>query len=177
MRAVQDVADFAGRLAIRYLKTARASYRLFETVADDLAVSSLMDTPRGVNRFRGYRHVRLSWRQLQRIIKDRPEDWATALASVGGIYLITTADGRHYVGSASGTEGIWGRWASYVATGGHGGNVALRDLLKPQADHVEGFQFSILETADTHTSPADIIGRESHWKRVLGARATGLNLN
>ncbi|WP_224816266.1 GIY-YIG nuclease family protein [Hasllibacter sp. MH4015] len=174
---VAATADLSGRLNIRYIKTARASYRLFETLSDQLLVSSLMDAPRGTPRFRGYRSVRLKWRTLQRIIAERPDDWRTALSSVGGVYLIVTADGHQYVGSAHGEEGFWRRWSTYVETGGHGGNVGLQALMRDQADVTQSFQFSILETADTGASREHIIARESHWKHVLGSRSTGLNLN
>jgi hypothetical protein len=37
------------------------------------------------------------------------------------------------------------------------------------------FQHSVLEIADTHASEQDILDRESHWMKVLGSRAHGLN--
>lgn len=92
--------------------------------------------------------------------------------------LITdTHTGKLYVGSATGEEGIWARWSSYVATG-HGGNKDLRKLLKAEgSDYVRHFQYAILEIADNHTSVEDVLHREDHWKRVLMSREHGYNAN
>ncbi|MFD0858971.1 GIY-YIG nuclease family protein [Roseovarius aquimarinus] len=101
-----------------------------------------------------------------------PQSWQGALASVGGVYLLATPDGRQYVGSAYGTGGFWGRWSVY-ASNGHGGNRELTTLAADQRD----FQVSILETASPDMSPTEIIAREAAWKEKLGARAHGLNAN
>jgi len=115
--------------------------------------------------------------ELRLLYSKAPEDWRTALAAVGGAYLIVAQDGRHYVGSAYGTEGFWGRWRAYAETG-HGGNKKLKDILGPDSRATsQGFRFAILETADTSATREEIIRRESHWKDALGARAVGLNLN
>ncbi len=39
------------------------------------------------------------------------------------------------------------------------------------------FQFAVLEIAATHASDEEVLQRESHWKRVLGSREHGYNLN
>ena len=39
------------------------------------------------------------------------------------------------------------------------------------------FQYSVLEIADTHTSAADVLARESYWKDVLCSRDYGYNAN
>jgi len=51
-------------------------------------------------------------------------------------------------------------------------------LLKENgSEHASGFQYSILEIADTHASDQDVIDREVHWKNVLDSRLHGLNGN
>ena len=45
------------------------------------------------------------------------------LSAVSGVYLLVHPEsGKLYVGKAVGTEGFWGRWEQYVASG-HGGNL------------------------------------------------------
>lgn len=80
--------------------------------------------------FTSYDKILLSYENLQRLIKDTDSNisWVSALSSVNGVYLIKhKIDGRLYVGSAYGKDGIFGRWASYANTG-HAGNKLLKDL-------------------------------------------------
>jgi hypothetical protein len=42
---------------------------------------------------------------------------------------------------------------------------------------VQAFRYSILELADLHDSPEEVLGRESHWKKILQTRGYGLNAN
>lgn len=99
-----------------------------------------------------------------------PQAWLAALASVRGVYLLVSEGGEQYVGSATGQEGLLGRWMVYAANG-HGGNVLLR-----RRGHRD-YAVSILEVASPDMSRDDILAREGHWKDKLGARADGLNAN
>jgi hypothetical protein len=85
----------------------------------------------------------------------------------------------HYVGSAYGEGGIWGRWKAYSETG-HGFNKILQALLNDMGmEYARHFQFCILETADTNAGKDDVIIRETHWKKVLFSREShgGYNAN
>lgn len=82
--------------------------------------------------------------------------------------------GRQYVGSASGTDGIWGRWRSYAITG-HGGNDLLKKLVREDADYPEKFLFSVLQILPKSMARERVIEYESLYKEKLGSRATGLN--
>lgn len=100
-----------------------------------------------------------------------PQTWVQTLAASKGIYLLTCPrTGEHYVGSAIGVDGFWGRWSEYVANG-HGGNVALK-----QRDPSD-YQVSILEVAGSRVSDAEILALEQLWKMKLRSRASGLNGN
>lgn len=105
-------------------------------------------------------------------LEGLPQSWRAALTSVRGVYLLVTDDGRQYVGSAYGMDGLLGRWRHYAATG-HGGN---RELMRLEPS-LRDYQVSILEIASPEMSPAEIIAREGIWKTKLGARAHGLNAN
>ena len=129
-----------------------------------------------IGEFPGYNAVALSHSSLKIITEQKIASWHGALANIKGIYLITdTTSGKHYVGKASGDQGIWQRWCSY-AQNGHGGNVELKRVLKSHGDdHMRHFQYSILEIADTHASDGDILVRESYWINALRSRDFGLN--
>ena len=98
------------------------------------------------------------------------KSWRTALASVGGVYLLVASNGDQYVGSASGTGGFLARWDEYAANG-HGGNQKLK------ARERGNYDVSILEVAGSGVTVEEIVRRESAWKAKLGSRAHGLNAN
>jgi len=83
-----------------------------------------------------------------------------------------------YVGSATGTDGIWSRWGSYIYTG-HAGNKKLDNLVKEMGiEHVQKyFKFSLLESYRPSTNDDYILSREGYWKSVLLTREYGYNAN
>jgi len=125
--------------------------------------------------FEGINRVSLVMAELKIAIDDVV--WMQELGSTCGIYLITDErDGQHYVGSASGKLGLLQRWRDYVATG-HGGNQMLIELLKENVSRVNDFRFTLLEAIPLGTSKRDAIHRENYWKRAIGSRVHGLNVN
>ena len=129
--------------------------------------------------FPGYQDVLISFEELDRII-SHPEAnrlWHTMLSAVAGVYLITDLEsGQLYVGSASGQEGLLGRWKHYVAHR-HGHNKNLRELLEREPDRHHHFTFSILRTLPKSLTKKEVVEVESLFKRKLGSRAFGLNAN
>ena len=109
-----------------------------------------------------------SWQQLQVM----PRSWRETLTQWRGIYYIHDAESNlGYVGSAYGTDNIWGRWSIYAANG-HGGNRHLRGR---DAQH---FSFSILQVLNPDMAADDVIRIESSWKERLHTRhPEGLNDN
>lgn len=166
--------ELVGRVVVHH-KRSRASY-IWHGPDVALPIVEIRRKKLTIAEFPGYNSVVISHSKLKIITEQKIESWYGALASIKGIYLITdTSSGKHYVGKASGSDGIWQRWCSYVENG-HGGNEELKKLLKTNgAPHVTFFQYSILEIADTHSSEADILRRESHWVDVLKSRKFGLN--
>ena len=117
--------------------------------------------------FPGYLHF---IEQLSRLSK-LPKEWATVLSASRGVYLLTCPKSKeHYVGSAIGSDGFWGRWLSYMQTG-HGGNKGL--LSRPPSD----YQVTILEVAGTTATGEDILQMEGLWQRKLQSIQMGLNMN
>ena len=117
--------------------------------------------------------IQLGFDEIKKLASDTYANatWVDALSAVNGIYLVLdNSDGRMYVGSAYGGNGIFGRWAKYAKIG-HGGNKELKDL-----DPRE-LEFSILEIAPPTLSADEIIERENRWNKRLRTREFGLNSN
>ena len=96
---------------------------------------------------------------------------------MGGVYLIlATTTGQQYVGSATGTSGLWDRWQDYATTG-HGGDAALRSLVACDSAYPQAFQYSVLYVFPKTLTEAEALERERRYKDKLGSRAYGLNLN
>jgi hypothetical protein len=129
--------------------------------------------------FKDYLEFTLTHVQLCDIIRN-PEnnhEWKSRLTSVAGVYLILDAKtGRQYVGSAYGSQGIWGRWRGY-ASSGHNNNKQLKRLVQSGADYPGSFVYSILQILPNTTSKSEVISWEGRHKEKLGTRATGLNSN
>ena len=104
-------------------------------------------------------------------VEALPATWVAALSASRGVYLLTCPRTREqYVGSASGSEGLYGRWLTY-ARDGHGGNVGLKS--RDPSD----YQVSILEVAGSSATSDEIVAMESLWKQKLQSREMGLNRN
>ena len=178
---LESCAEFGGRLVASFERPGRQSYLCAERWIESNTVAEIRAEPLTLAEFPGYRAIHLSKRQLDAIVRQRPESWRTALSNVAGVYLISvtaSSDGCLYVGSASGEGGLWQRWCNYSETG-HGGNRELRQLLKKHPEYASTLHFSLLEVADVSTGADDLLSRESHWKEVLLTRraAHGLNAN
>lgn len=175
---VTGLEHLTGRAIIFFEKNFRASYLIGSKYENNLFVSELREKVMSVGDFPGYNSVRLNYNILKLIINQENSSWKGALSNVSGIYVITdTNTGKHYIGSAYGGEGIWGRWYEYSKTG-HGNNKELKQILKLNGnEYASHFQFSIIEICDLNGNEENVIDRESHWKEVLKTREFGLNEN
>lgn len=131
--------------------------------------------------FPGYNSVKLSHKDLQRIVNNDEPSWKNALSNVKGIYVITDkSTGKLYIGSASGNaEGIWQRWSNYADIKNlTGGNKFFEELKDTDCQYIiDNFSYSILEIFDMRTKQEDILNRENFWKDVLKTREFGMNRN
>lgn len=173
-----EMSELNGRLVVAFTRPGRQSYLNAERWLGDMTVAEILPERVQFARFPGFKSVLLTTQDLRKIVRDQLADWVAALSSVAGVYLISdTRSGKLYVGSATGEGGLWQRWCSYASTG-HGHNVELRAVIRELGtSHIECFQYSVLEIADTHTSQKEILQRESHWKSVLLSRQHGYNRN
>ena len=174
IKEISVMDEFKDRLIIDWGKGTRS---WVQTKLDKEVVEIL---PKGFYKpFPGYQELLLSFDELSKVINNSEanKQWKLMLSNVFGIYLILdTVTGQQYVGSASGKEGIWGRWEDYVKTK-HGGDVALKALLEKYPDRYRDFQFSIIIVLPNSTLKADVYRAEQFTKTKLGSRTFGLNEN
>lgn len=175
---VPGLDHLVGRVIVDFRREFRASYLRGSRYGNALHVAELRPSRMSIGDFPGYNAACLSLASLRTIIRERIPTWLGALSSVAGVYVITdTSCGKHYVGSARGADGIWGRWTAYAKTG-HGGDVELLALLKEKGPgHEDHFQFALLEICDLGAGDEVILAREGHWKDALRSREFGYNSN
>lgn len=102
-------------------------------------------------------------------LMNLPGEWRIQLAAWRGIYLIVDqADGARYVGSAYGTENLWGRWTEHVAqqTG------VTKELSRRRTT---GFRFSILQLLSPAAGIDEVTQAERRWMQRLSTIDFGLN--
>jgi hypothetical protein len=128
--------------------------------------------------FPGFDSVLLNYRELEEHMKhEETSSWVKVLKSTRGVYLITdTISGQLYVGSATGEDGLWGRWRGY-ARSKHGGNKRIRLGIEVGELDAVNFQIGVLETLNNRASAKDGLTAEKRWKAMLGKKATTLNGN
>ena len=167
--------DLEDRLVIDWGKAALAWHQWFT----DRPVLEVRALGRALPPFRDYLRVHLSFNNLVRLAA-KPEahrDWVAGLSAVGAVYLIVNGlTGEQYVGSATGSGGLWQRWCEYAKTG-HAGNVRLKAACAGAVSCPAAFNFSILETFSRSLAREEALSLEAFFKQKLGTRAFGLNAN
>ena len=177
---IETYKPFFGRVIVQYHKTSMAQGRYFSELQDELVVNQILPDVYDGEDFPGYDKVRLSYAQLEVIIRCGKKDWIAALSNQKAVYLITDKNtGKLYVGSATSDSGmLLQRWSNYVANG-HGGNKELIELVEHDGfDYVKKhFQYAILENYNAKVEDRVILIRESWWKETLQTRIWGYNSN
>ena len=179
-KEIEKYKPFFGRVIVQYHKTSMAQGKYFSELQDELVVNQILPDVYDGEDFPGYDKVRLSYAQLEVIIRCGKKDWIAALSNQKAVYLITDKNtGKLYVGSATSDSGmLLQRWSNYVANG-HGGNKELFELVEREGfDYVKKhFQYAILENYNAKVEDRIILIRESWWKETLQTRVWGYNSN
>lgn len=130
--------------------------------------------------FEGYDHVNLPYGKLNDIFAGKiMPTYYEALKKVTGIYCLTdTSNGKLYIGSATGGEGVAQRWGNYL-TSKHGGNVKLKKLYQQNGDKYfeKYFTFTLLEYFGLSYDTEKIYKREQYWKKCFDTIKHGYNDN
>jgi len=172
--------DLIGRLVIEYLgNNTRATVFRPTYLYENCQINSLYESRFEGEPFTSFEVINHNFNDIEIIINNELSDWKVALSSVSGIYLITDEKtGKHYVGSAYGGNGIWGRWCTYIHSY-HGNNDDLVDLFENKSESYfrENFRFSILEVVSSSLPKEEVIKKECLWKEKLFSRKHGYNRN
>lgn len=165
------MSEYKNRLVIQWGKATISWYQRTVNPKEVLAIHS--------NEFKGYDGC-WTYGELREIFNDptHHDDTVTALKSVYAVYLIVDMKtGKQYVGSAYGTDGLYGRWAEYIQTY-HGNNKKIIRYLEHDQMAYNNFQFSILKTFPPKKKLAQIVlDTEKIYKDKLLTRIFGLNDN
>jgi hypothetical protein len=175
LRAVSNFRDLEDRLVVKWTGGYINWVQELLPPKDKPVVQIL---PEGREKaFSQYGDVLLTYGELCRIVRypDANADWHTALSSTAGVYLIVDRiSGRLYIGSASGHQGILGRWRQYVKNG-HGGNKKLKVLLEQRPNREKHFQYCILRTLSRSLTRGEVVTVEQEFKKKFGKIACALN--
>lgn len=158
-----DLEEYVGRLYIDWgLSTRTWCQRAHKQDKPVTEIRNQEDDP-----FPGFDAFRINIEDFNRL----PASWVEVLRTIKGVYLLVDREtGKQYVGSAKGTESIWGRWAQY-SRDGHGGNREMRKL-----GH-RPYQMTVLQAMPMVTLDEGVEAVESQWKQKLLTRIFGLNAN
>lgn len=173
---IERLKPYFGRVVIKYHKNHLTQGVFANNIINKCEVVQILPSLFDGEDFPGYDKVRLSFSQLEAIIKRHKQDWIAALENQKAVYLITdTFTGKLYVGSAYGENGmLLKRWKAYI-TSGHGGDVELQNL---SFEYIQKyFQYSILDNYNAKVDKHIILARESWWKETLQSRKFGYNSN
>jgi len=162
---VERFDEYCGRLVIDWGDGTRAWVQRADN--QDKRIVEIRKTKRDPD-FPGFLKFQISLDQVEALSAS----WIQVLRNARGVYLLVRRKtGEQYVGSATGSDGFFGRWIGYQD--GHGGNIGMRELAADAAE----YDVAILEVAASNAATDEIYGRESLWKTKLGTRVVGLNRN
>ncbi len=172
--------DYIGRLKVLFKRPGRAKALIPDNHFHNMTVLELLRQPYDGEAFCGYENIDHSFSVLEPIFRSSKPDWKAALENIKGVYLITDLNnGKRYVGSAYGGNGIWSRWSCYIGTG-HGWNDELTKLIDTEGIEYarSHFKLTLLEYRPMKIDDQSIIEREAYWKNVLLTRGEyGYNKN
>lgn len=176
LEEINGFNDFKDRMVINW-NAPKAWHQWFDKTINMEVIEILPEGYAGT--FSGLMNFTIPFRSLEKIIlnPDANKDWRNALKSVNGIYIILDKlTGDQYIGSASGGEGIWSRWETYVKKKGFENKLLIKRMQEGENYHLN-LQFSILQTLPSSMITSEVIAVENLYKDKLGSKTFGLNAN
>ena len=168
-----------GRLVVGFSRYQGLRGRAFllENFIESMSISEILENPYEGEVFPGYDNVKIDFSSLELLVRNQKTDWRVALENVKGVYLIVDkCNGKKYVGSAYGEDGLLQRWTDYIHTH-HGGNKKMIELLKAYPERYHRFQFSVLQILPKTLTNDSVISIENLYKKKLMTIEFGLNDN
>lgn len=186
---LEKYTPFFGRLTVNWKNKPQKFFYVKDEIINSIEVREILkEHYLSVDEeFCGYDKLSLSYKDLK-IVIDKSA-WKEALKNVYGVYVLTDAEtGKLYVGSATGENGIYGRWSTYLDKGfdieevnnKEYPNKRLKELVDTESiEYIKNnFYYSILEIFPKNELGKDkALERESYWKKVLKTREKGYNEN
>lgn len=179
---VEKYKGFIGRLVIGVHKGNTYSRYAFnlEKYINEAKVLEILPKEYEAIEFRGFDNVYLKYSDLKLILSnEKYSDYRSALSSIKGVYCLTDIkEGKLYIGSAYGENGIAQRWNNYLDTN-TGGNKSLIELYNSKGEDYfqDNFTFTLIEFFGMNTDTSKIIEREQYWKKAFSTRESGYNNN
>lgn len=183
LKPIDRFANLAERLIVHYQKhQGDKQAKIATSNIETMEVVKFLEKPyiRVDKQFEGYDHISLEFSELDEIIRSNVDNWRELLSNVNGIYVITDkSNGKLYIGSTYGKDGVWQRWSSYVYSNGSGWDKELVNLIASDPNYAfKNFRFSIVETfLNTDSHDKKILDREKYWKKVFDSINNGYNDN
>lgn len=183
LKKTDYLADFQERLVVEW-NGAKAYVQYSKAAIANKPVVAIY--PDAKHKFPGYDEVCWKFDQMKQYVEneDRYPEICSALSAVNGVYLIVDEiDGKMYVGSAFGKDGILGRWKVYANSDGTGGNRGLIEHLRKNPNRYHDLSFSILKvlhrTGNKSEDEKRALVEEMLYKKKLGTLSGkhGLNHN
>ena len=183
-KRLREFDGYVGRLIISTKKGntfSRYVFRLDNYLEKrEIEVAEILSAELKPIEFSGFDNVHLSFSTLMQVLEsEKYSEYRRNLASVKGVYCLTDrANGKLYVGSAYGENGVAQRWKVYLDSK-TGGNVKLKQLYRRKSKKYfeKNFTFTLLEFFDKKTSDKKVLIRENYWKEALDSRVHGYNDN
>ncbi|MGN1113256.1 MAG: GIY-YIG nuclease family protein [Acutalibacteraceae bacterium] len=181
-KVLERFAPLFGRLIIKCRKGNTFSRYVFNLgkYIEQATVKEILPCIYSGETFEGYDRVHLPFHRLADIFNGRIlPTYYEALKKVSGVYCLTdTSNGKLYIGSATGEEGVAQRWGNYLDSK-HGGNKKLMALYEQKgAEYFEKyFTFTLLEYFGLSYDSIKILEREQYWKKCLDTIRNGYNDN
>lgn len=171
---VDALKEYENRLTIDWGNSARSWHQKGTTEKEVLGIQFA-----DKERFPGFEELILDYDKLNDLYQnpEKYDTWYAAMSSVKAIYLIVDKEnGKQYVGSAYGSNGLWGRWECYAKTY-HGGNKLMKEIICACPERYHLFQFSVLQVLSMAMKDSDVIELESVYKKKLQTIRFGMNDN
>lgn len=182
---LSEYEPYFERLIVNFKQKPQSFFYVDTEIIKSVEVSEILSKNFfDISTFNGYDNVNLSFSELRTALHQK--EWQDALQNQQGVYLLVDkVTGKQYVGSATGADGIYGRWHDYVKSKNHahendhgrhsGGNKRLKEL---GGEYIaSNFNYIILEIFGHKVASSVIYDRESWWKNALHTREFGYNAN
>lgn len=180
---------YVDRILVEWTNKPQQFFYVSKEIIDIIEVSEICSKPyfEQDSEFPGYENLSKSYEELK--FHWNNKSWRNQLSSVYGVYVITDVkEGKLYVGSAYGVDGVYGRWTIYLKDGydkdeledSKYPNIKFRNLVNDKGiGYIQKhFQYTLLEIfSKTELGKKQALDREKYWKTAFKSKEHGYNSN